>query len=126
MIRREDDMYSIAMMSLYLLRNKPQYNVLSELSYTLDKENFLNFISVFGGTTITVPTREEVEEQLKVIMYYYYLDIEGLTPEEACRKLGVNRDTARSLGNKAKYVREVISDFKFIKRTGEVWEKKKK
>lgn len=126
MIRREDDMYSVAMMTLYLLRGKPQYSTLSELSYTLDKENFLNFISVFGGTTIYIPTKAEVEEQLRVIMYYYYLDIDGLSPDEACHKLGVDRSVARSLGNKAKSVREVLSEFKFIKRTGEVWSKKKK
>ena len=119
-------MYSLAMMSLYLLRDKPQYSTLSELVYTMDKESFLNFISVFGGTTIYVPTAEEVEESLKVIMYYYYTEVEEMSHDEARLKLGVSsEDNARSLAAKCRHIKPYIDEFRFRKRDGDLWEKEK-
>ena len=64
-VESDEGLYSLAMMFLYILKDDPEYAALSQLSYILDRKNFDKFIDYFGGSTIKVPTREEVNSAFK-------------------------------------------------------------
>lgn len=64
------DIYSLLLYVLYKLKDNPQYSTLSELIYILDNDSFANFLSYYGGQTITVPTMEEMQDVLTAFLFY--------------------------------------------------------
>ena len=58
---KEYDVSSLILFSLYKLIGSPEYEVLSEMAYVLDRKNMIRFIEMFGGMTIRVPTISELE-----------------------------------------------------------------
>ena len=47
---KELDIYSLILFALFKLRDIPDYLVLSELVYVLDKDNLLKLCEYFGGS----------------------------------------------------------------------------
>jgi len=74
---KETDIFSLILFSLYKIREIPEYSVLSELVYVLDKKNLINFLECFGGMTITIPTLNELKIIINVLLLYQLVDIEG-------------------------------------------------
>lgn len=70
------DTYSLLMFALYTLKNDPKYSTLSELSYILDRENFLKMLEYYGGLTIKIPTVDELHVLLNALALYNYVDIQ--------------------------------------------------
>lgn len=75
--------YSQVMTLLFLLKDRPEYSHISHLVYVLDQDNFYNFIKYYGGTTIRVPTSQEISELVDVLVYYKSLRDKGVTKKEA-------------------------------------------
>jgi hypothetical protein len=48
----------------------PDYMVLSELVYVLDKDNLLKLCEYFGGSTIKIPTIKELESIVYSLLLY--------------------------------------------------------
>ncbi len=82
------DTYSIVLFVLYQLNNIPEYSTLSELSYVLDKSNFLDFLDYFGGTTIKVPTKRELQTVVNALLLYQSVKLDKLSFMVAVNKLG--------------------------------------
>lgn len=82
------DTYSIVLFVLYQLNNIPEYSTLSELSYVLDKSNFLDFLDYFGGTTIKVPTKRELQTIVNALLLYQSVKLDKLSFMVAVNKLG--------------------------------------
>jgi len=72
---KELDIYSLILFALFKLRDIPDYLVLSELIYVLDKDSMLKLCEYFGGTTIHIPTIDELESILYSLLLYQYVDI---------------------------------------------------
>lgn len=72
----KEDIYSLMMILLFASRNNPKYSALNELAYLLDHDSFLNFIKYYGGQTIKVPTYDEMQNALKVLLLYQFYKIE--------------------------------------------------
>lgn len=93
---KEEDSYSLAMMLLYMMKDNPRYSTLSELSYILDHNNFINFIKYYEGQTITIPTMKEVKVALRTLLLYQYYKVENIPWKEAIEKAGYEPDEVRS------------------------------
>jgi len=87
---REDDLITIILYCLYKFTNDPKLSTVSELAFTLDKDNLYNLCSTFGGTTLRVPTLDEYKKIVKVMLVFEYINRDGLSFSEACSKAGVD------------------------------------
>lgn len=92
-INTNSEMYYISLLLLSSLKKKCYSNI-PELSLILDEENLLRLINVYGGQTITIPTKEEVKKYLQIVMVYYYSEIKGLQIKEAMKKAGASDNAA--------------------------------
>ena len=97
---RSVDVYSLVLFTLYQMSGIPEYSTLSELAYILDKPNLLLLLEYFGGTTIKVPTVEELQTVINTLLVYQYVNIEHMTYTKAISMLkGISREQYREIKN---------------------------
>ena len=106
----KEDALSISSSLLYSLKGYPQYSVVSELSYLLDYDSFIKMITYYGGMTIRIPSAEEVNDMLKVLLLYQYYEVEGCSWESSLRKIEVPFEESRSYKNKLTQLKKVLKD----------------
>lgn len=97
---QKEDLYSVATALLYTLKDTPQYSTMSELFYILDYPNFIKLIKYYGGQEIRVPTHEEINEMLTVLLLYQYREVEELSWDECLKKVNADPDQSKSLRGK--------------------------
>ncbi len=90
----ENDAINLVLYGIYLLSKDPNYSTIGELIYTLDKDNFYKFISEFGGTTIKVPTLNELKLSLKALLLYQEVE-SGSSLAEAIKRYEVSAGERR-------------------------------
>ncbi len=112
---KETDIYSMLLFVLYQMKNLPEYSVLSELAYILDKQNLLNLCEYFGGLTIEIPTIDELESLLNSLLMYQYIDIEGLSYDEAINKIGFNSFDLRRIKKDYTRLSKILENYSFSK-----------
>lgn len=114
---KEKDIYSLLLFTLFNLKNVEEYSTLSELIYVLNKEDFLNFCRVFGGTTITVPTVDELIYLLDALILYGEVNIKGNNLEETIKEnqIDFNKEVKESYAK----VCEVMGKYEFSPRNDE-------
>lgn len=105
----KEDAVSIASSLLYTLKGHPQYSTVSELSYLLDYENFLKLVTYYGGMTIRIPTEEEINEMLKVLLLYQYYIVEEMPWLSALKKAGYKEEDSISAKNKLFYLKKTLN-----------------
>ena len=64
---KETDIWSLLMFVLYKVKDTEEYSSLSELSYVLDKRNMLKLCEYFGGSTLYIPTIDELERLIELL-----------------------------------------------------------
>lgn len=69
------DLYFLVLLILSKMEKSSKYSMMSELSYLLDSQSFINLLWYYEGQTIRVPTREELSEALKMMLIYYHYHI---------------------------------------------------
>lgn len=92
----KEDVYSVATALLYTLKDSPRYSIVSELFYILDHNNFLNLIKYFGGMEIRIPTVDEINDLLKVILLYQYYVVEEMSWTESLTRSGFTQEESNS------------------------------
>lgn len=112
---KETDIYSMLLFVLYQMKNLPEYSVLSELAYVLDKQNLLNLCEYFGGLTVTIPTIDELESLLNSLLMYQYIEIEGLTYDEAISKIGFNSFDLRKVKKDYHKLSKLLESYSFVR-----------
>lgn len=100
------DVFSVATALLYTLKDVPKYRTTSELFYLLDYDNFLKLIKYFGGKEIRIPTAQEIDSLLNILLLYQYYDIEKLDWSTALARAGFTPDE----GNKARKCLTIFRD----------------
>jgi hypothetical protein len=80
---QNNDIYSLMLFTLYQCRQSNEYSSLSELAYILDEQNLLSLCEYFGGTTITIPTIEELELLLCGLSVFKSTSIDKLSLEDS-------------------------------------------
>lgn len=97
---QKEDLYSVATALLYTLKDTPQYSTMSELFYILDYPNFLKLIKYYGGQEVRIPSHEEINEMLSILLLYQYREVEELEWEECLKKVGADESQSKSLRGK--------------------------
>ena len=92
-----NDIYSLLLFALYKFRNIPEYSSLSELIYILDKDSLLKLCEYYGGLTLRIPTIDELESILNIIILYQYVNIEKMDYEVAIKKLDFKTTDLRKI-----------------------------
>ena len=72
---KENDVYSLVLFALYKIMGDPEFSTIGELAYTLDHDNFLKFIETFGGTTMKVPTVDQLETVVFALLIFQRVDV---------------------------------------------------
>ena len=72
----EMQIYTLVLFALYNFKNDDNYLAASELACVLDSNNFVNFISHFGGTTVTIPTLDDIAIMVKALLLYQLVNLE--------------------------------------------------
>lgn len=114
---KETDVYSLILFALYKLRDIPEYSAISELAYVLDKKNLLNLCEFFGGTTITIPTINELEDMMQALLLYQYVNIDGMEYDKAIELIGHKQGELRTVRKNYNNMCEVLDKYNFKSRS---------
>ena len=87
---RDDDLITIILYCIYKFTDDPDYATISELVYALDKDSMYKLCATFGGVTLKIPTLAEYKKMIKVVLVFDYVNREGLTFTEACKKAEID------------------------------------
>ena len=112
---KETDVYSMLLFILYKVKDTEEYSVLSELVYVLDKPNLLNLCEYFGGLTIKIPTIDELESLLHSLLLYQYIEIDGLSYDDAIAKFGFDSFELRTIKKNYKKISKLLENYSFLR-----------
>lgn len=96
-LKEETDLYYMALLTLSLFSNKKKYSNISELPIILDRNSFLNLITIYGGKTITIPTKEEILGYVQSLYYVYCSEVENIPQKKILENLKIDSDTFKTL-----------------------------
>lgn len=113
---REVDTYSMILFVLYKMSEIEEYSTLGELAYVLDKQSLLNLCEYFGGMTIKIPTIKELEGLINSIMLYQYIEFEGMSYEEAVKKVGFSSSDLRKVKKDYLKLSKILDSYTFTRR----------
>lgn len=106
----EQDVINLALYGIYRMSENPEYSTMSELIYTLDKDNFYKLISEFGGTTVKIPTIEELQIALKAMILYRDVRA-GSSFVDAFNKLDIRKEDRASVINMYDFFDKVLENY---------------
>lgn len=106
------DIYSVATALLYMLKDNPKYKSISELFYLTDYDSFIRLIKYFGGQTIQIPTFEELDEVLRMLLVYQYSEVEELPWKEVLDKTGIPAEESLSVRSKLIALKKFLGEYK--------------
>ena len=110
---KEMDIYSLIIFALFKIKDMPEYEVVSELAYVLDKDNLLKLCEFFGGMTIQIPTIDELESLAYTLALHQFVDIEGKSYDEAIKIIGHNSSDLRKVKSDYLKLKEIMSQYNF-------------
>ena len=112
----ETDLWGFLLFALAKLKDLPEYSSLSEFIYILDKKTLFKLCEYYGGTTITIPTVEELESLLMGLLLYQYIDIENKSNQEALSLLNVEDYRKRDIYKIYLKLKELLQNYVFTPR----------
>lgn len=110
---QKEDIYSILLFVLYQMQKSNEYSSLSELAYVLDQKNFLKLCEYFGGTTITIPTIDQLQELIQAMVLYQYINVEHIPQPAAEQLIKKSNCSIENVRKNYKKVGEVLSNYDF-------------
>lgn len=113
---KETDIYSLILFSLFKLRNIPEYASLSELVYILDKESLLKLCEYFGGMTLKIPTIQELESLVYVLVLYQYVNIDGMDYDDAIKLIGYKSSDLKRVKADYRRLSSILDEYDFKRR----------
>ena len=109
---RQIDVYSLVLFALYQLKEVPEYATLSELAYVLNKDSLMKLLDYFGGTTIKIPTKRELQTVINALLVYRSVKVEKTSLAFALGKLGdVDRLQLKEIKSLYNKLCEVLDKF---------------
>ena len=108
-----NDIYSLILFALYRLRDVPEYAALSELIYILDKDSLLKLCEYYGGMTVKIPTIQDLEAIVYSLIIFQYVDIDGMSYDDAIKKLGYKTTDLRKIKSDYMNLKSVLKAFDF-------------
>lgn len=107
------DIYSLMLFVLFKLKDTNEYSSLSQLSYILDKDSLLKLCEFYGGTTITIPTIEDLEAVFNALLLYQEVNIEKQDFDKMLDKRDLQRSEKRKLLDCYDVVVDVLKNYDF-------------
>lgn len=107
---KEDDLYNLILYAIFKFTGDPNYSIISELIYAVDKENLLNLCSTFGGCTIKIPTILELKIFINALLIYYTSITEHKTFNEVYKSLDIDPSLKKDILSVYKTVVEVLDE----------------
>ena len=107
------DIYSLMLFVLFKLKDTNEYSSLSQLSYILDKDSLLKLCEFYGGTTITIPTIEDLEAVFNALLLYQEVNIEKQDFDKMIDKRDLQRQEKRKLLDCYDVVVDVLKNYDF-------------
>lgn len=104
----DGELDSLLLFALYKMVGCPEYSLLGELAFLLDRKTLIKFLSYFGGTTIAIPTLSEFQIVADALLLYEYVEMEGQEFDRALAFL--SRDKSASKREKIKKAYFTICD----------------
>lgn len=95
------------------MQKSNEYSSLSELAYVLDQKNFLKLCEYFGGTTITIPTIDQLQELIQAMVLYQYINVEHIPQPAAEQLIKKSNCSIENVRKNYKKVGEVLSNYDF-------------
>ena len=110
----KEDTYSTMMLLLFASCGNPKYALLNELSYLMDNKSFVNFLRYYEGQVIQIPTMDEINKALRMLMLYQYHYIEKKPWDESCKLVGLSsRENSGTKSALEMFVKELeANDYK--------------
>ena len=102
---------SLLLFVLYKMKDDEKYKCLSELSFVLDKTNLINLCTVFGGTTITIPTIDELENLFNALLLYKLVDIDKQWYERTLQAFEMGHYQKADMVKCYEALKKVLSDY---------------
>lgn len=106
-----NDIYSLILFAIFQLNKSPEYAVLSELIYAVDRDSLLNMCKQFGGMSIRIPTLEELNIVLEALLLYCSVNLDGNSLEDSMS--AISDDKQEEILNVYDTIIGVISDYDF-------------
>ena len=110
---KKKDIYSLMLFVLYKFKDVPEYSTLSELTYVLDTNNLLRLCELYGGTTITIPTIQEMEEILNALLLYQKVNLEHNDINEVLESFQLTLNEKRKLLKIYEELCDVLKNYTF-------------
>lgn len=107
----EPDIWSLLLFVLFKIKDIPEYSGISELAYILDRKNLLKLCEYFGGTTITIPTIEELEILVYGLLLYQYINIEGIPEDDALVMISREGLSQKAVKNAYLKIKETLQNY---------------
>ena len=98
---------------LFKLKDTNEYSSLSQLSYILDKDSLLKLCEFYGGTTITIPTIEDLEAVFNALLLYQEVNIEKQDFDKMLDKRDLQRTEKRKLLDCYDIAVDVLKNYDF-------------
>lgn len=95
-ILNKQDTYGVLLAAIQFSEVNEDFRILADLIYLLDEKTFKRFLSLYEGQTIKIPTRQQFTEMLRILLFHAYTTTEGLTREEAFKKLNISKTNQKS------------------------------
>lgn len=108
---KSPDIYSLILFILYKIKDIPEYRTLSELAYILNKDSLLTLCEYFGGTTIKVPTVDELESIIYSLLLYQYIEIDKMSYDKAIDKVGVSSHRLRQVKKDYNKITQILEGY---------------
>lgn len=112
----EPDIWSLLLFVLFKIKDVPEYSGISELAYILDRKNLLKLCEYFGGTTITVPTIEELEMLVYGLLLYQYVSIDGVPESDALSLVAREGVDLKAVRQSYLKIKETLQNYEFVAR----------
>lgn len=108
-----DDIYSLALFTLYKLTDDPKYSSVSELVYLLDKKSLFNLLDYYGGMTIKIPTRDELMNVINALILYYRLKTEDVDIKKVIDDLNIQPNNLKDVLSVYTIIESVMINYNF-------------
>ena len=110
---KKDEIYSVMCLMLYATSNNPKFATLNELVYLTDRKSFLNILKYFEGQTIQIPTVEESQLALRLLLIYHYYRVEKMEWNEVLEKVEIPKSQSSEYLNRLIAFENKIKDIDY-------------
>lgn len=114
------DIYSIILFIIFKIKKLPEYAALSELVYVLDKDSLLKLCEYFGGTTIKIPTIEELETLLYALTIYQLVDIEKQSYNNVIKNISEKCSDISAIKQLYIQIKDILKEYSFSGNRNEI------